>query len=493
MLKKLGFLKMAVIVCGFLLLMTGCSMDYSSSDPSTGGGGTDTGGGSTDGGSTDDIVADEVELPGELADLTDIGDLLDGVGDNWYFTKVMAIAEDGNIVGQSNAGGPVKAAFLWDATSETMTYLGIHPGGPWSDYYFLKEEPPNDWLIYSEAVGISSLGEVIGNSTTGAGWPEEPAKRGFYWSPGTGFVDLAPNHWEKDIDTLTVESFSEAIAINDDYVLVNADGKTGRHGYYWDKVSTKQYTVLDDADNPVTIIMPDYDVLGGVVGADSEAVAINSYNQAILNSGGTVIFHDIDKGVVEALNQLPGASSTSAVDINDSQPTGHVVGTSGNEAFFWDGGAMYPCGSLGGGISMATDINNHDQVVGNSKATNGNTHAFVWALSSNGQGVMTDLGTLGGKNSWATAINDNGVVIGYSETGETYTQGEQSRAVVHGCVWYDNIIYDLGIHNDFYEYPFVQSYPFSEAVVINESNRIAGNSTTINSHSRGFIIDPVFP
>ena len=34
---------------------------------------------------------------------------------------------------------------------------------------------------------------------------------------------------------------------------------------------------------------------------------------------------------------------------------------------------------------------------------------------------------------------------------------------------------------------------FSEAVALNASGKVAGNSITINAHSRGFSLSPVFP
>ena len=73
---------------------------------------------------------------------------------------------------------------------------------------------------------------------------------------------------------------------------------------------------------------------------------------------------------------------------------------------------------------------------------------------------------------------------------ETASKIAPKRAmIVHACAWYGNVIYDLGIHNDFYDYPFVDSFPFSEAIDVNNSDRIVGNSFTINSHYRGFILD----
>jgi probable HAF family extracellular repeat protein len=70
-------------------------------------------------------------------------------------------------------------------------------------------------------------------------------------------------------------------------------------------------------------------------------------------------------------------------------------------------------GTLGGGYSGASGINDMGQVVGYSGTDTGQTHAFITGPDGVG---MTDLGTLGGDYSLASGINDAGQVVGESKT-----------------------------------------------------------------------------
>jgi probable HAF family extracellular repeat protein len=120
-----------------------------------------------------------------------------------------------------------------------------------------------------------------------------------------------------------------------------------------------------------------------------------------------------------------GGFSSSSINSEATAVSGNgnvVVGSSlindpvniTSHAFLWKGGVMIDLGTLGGGGSHATDVNDAGQiVVGVADTTDGQGHAFSWKSSTG----MVDLGTLGGSSSAAWAVISNGsVVVGESHT-----------------------------------------------------------------------------
>ncbi len=84
-------------------------------------------------------------------------------------------------------------------------------------------------------------------------------------------------------------------------------------------------------------------------------------------------------------------------------------------------------GTLGGfGEAYAHGINERGQVVGDSPAADGNSHAFLWTPNSPA-GVMSDLGIPAGSSfSTARDINDAGVIAGYTNHSALIWDGQMN-------------------------------------------------------------------
>lgn len=127
---------------------------------------------------------------------------------------------------------------------------------------------------------------------------------------------------------------------------------------------------------------------------------------------------------------------------------GHIVGHDSGRAFLWrDGQVTYL--TPPGVSSVATDINNHDEVVGYSPYSS-MAVGFLWR-----DGVLTNLGI---PPSVAEAINDHGQIVGRS----------QGRAVS----WRDGVMTDLG---------GLPGARYATARDVNDTGVIVGASDVSNS------------
>ena len=160
------------------------------------------------------------------------------------------------------------------------------------------------------------------------------------------------------------------------------------------------------------------------------------------------------------LGTLGGGFST-ATSLNDFDD---VVGSSqlaqgpGFHAFLWHRGRMTDLGTLpGGAFSGASDINDRGQIVGQSTTATGVGHAVLWQ-----HGTVSDLGTLGGPDSTAVAVNDRGQVVGTSST---------AGGQLHGFLWCNGMLTDLG---DFLP------------VDVNDRGQIAGYTSRIGAQAASF-------
>jgi probable HAF family extracellular repeat protein len=441
---------------------------------------------------TDPGTDPDTTIGGSLGTLTDIGDYLNAANEEWFFATTIDINLSGQIIGESPLNNPI----FWDpASPDSFTFIPSHWqgmangfGGFYDDFYNQKSDGGSNEFVAWEVLEINDNGLVLGNAYAGEG-----ESRGFVWDSTNGnFTDLTPPSSYDNDGKRVVGQYSKAVDINaNGEILVDVEFDDGNiYAVYWDGVTTTSIDdLLDDNDIAVPAFnTPVYSGIPTILRSDaSQGVAMNDNGQFVTLSGGFGIYYDSTIGGWASMNSLPGASESIVVDINNNK---HAIGTSGSEGFFWRGGVMYPISNPSGDSVEVVDINDNDIVVGNSGG-----QAFVWQLDpATDNGIFTSIGTLGGSSSTAVAINNQDRVIGFSQTGNVYQEGNVTSAVVHGFLWQNDVMYDLGAHSPpNYTYPFDPDFYFSEATAINENGDVTGKSYSINAHARGFTLTPVFP
>lgn len=170
-----------------------------------------------------------------------------------------------------------------------------------------------------------------------------------------------------------------------------------------------------------------------------------------------------DDGVITNLGLLPGGcfslpnainSKGMMVGSGDIGVVDPVAGVPEIRADFRYKGQILNLGTFGGTNSLASDLNNHAQVVGGAENTDPDPwdfggitlglasptawHAFLWQ-----DGVMQDLGTLGGPDSFAFLINERGWIAGFSFT-DSIPNTTSGIPTIHPFLWKRDAMIDLG-------------------------------------------------
>ena len=178
------------------------------------------------------------------------------------------------------------------------------------------------------------------------------------------------------------------------------------------------------------------------------------------------------------LGVLAGKShvGSSALALNThNQVVGVSYGWLDSEAFYWEAGEMIGLGTLGGNSSIATAINDHGQVVGYSRNSQGEYRAFSWTKA----GGMVDLGF--DQSALPRGISPGGAVVGDIATGFSPTNVE----ILNAFYWNGGEPQVLSSGGNL----------SSSAVAINVNDRVTGwfgppNQLPTMGKQRGFVWDP---
>jgi probable HAF family extracellular repeat protein len=245
-------------------------------------------------------------------------------------------------------------------------------------------------------------------------------------------------------------------------VLYSFRGVLDRAIYRNVMVNPNLTTTINVAPGEVKLCKYSYQDLGHLGGSYAYPSEINNSGQIVGHSytstGEEHAFLWTESNKMQDLGTLGGPGAT-AWSINSSgQIVGSLITSTGEEhAFLWtESSKMQDLGTLGGYGARAYSINNSGQIVGFLETSTREEHAFLWTASSG----MTDLGTLGGYKSNAFVINSSGQIVGFSTT----ITGAQ-----HAFLWAESSgMQDLGTLPGMSE---------SFAHFINSSGQIVGVST----------------
>ncbi|MBD0387562.1 MAG: DUF3466 family protein [Nostoc sp. C3-bin3] len=300
-----------------------------------------------------------------------------------------------------------------------------------------------------------------------------------------------------DLGSLTGQAYSYATDINDSgEVAINSLGRS----FFYSNGSIKEISPLPgDSGLGVAGINNLGQVVGNSVGnnnftgnnpfvysngitqplpiQDAIPYAINDRTQIVGGAIGLGPFLYSD-GIATSI----GTPGTVAYSLNNS---GQVVGIlNSNTAFLYENGQTTNLGTLpGDGYSVANDINDSGQVVGNSGLTGvDDGRAFIYSSSTGFQ----NLGRLRPTDSFSVGvgINNLGQAVGFSGTNTDFFAPDDNG--LRAFLYSDNTLYDL---NDLIAPGSDAGFTLTAASAINNNGQIVGRGG-VNGELRAFLLTP---
>jgi len=349
------------------------------------------------------------------------------------------------------------------------TNLGVLPGG-----------------IGSQVNWISANGLMAGISDNGQPDPLNPALpqvHGVLWDHGQ-MIDLGtlPGGAD-DLWAIAVNSRGEVAGqgfntIPDPYSF-NGYGYQSR-AVYWNKGAMQDLGTLGTGTDAVALLINERGQVLGVSYVDSNPSAFCSGVQiGFAFTTGSFIWDK--KNGMQSIGTL-GGTCTVAYDLNNR---GQVVGQSSqvgdptNVGFVWDGAAgikqLPTAANLYGGASA---INDEGKIVGQGDGPDGQPSALLWEKRG-GKWQATYLGSLHtGDCAFGTSSNASGQVVGMS--------GPNGCSTVLPFVWQDGgPMVDLNTLA-----PPNSGIQLHEALQINNSGEIAGNGVDANGNNHAVLLIP---
>jgi len=257
-------------------------------------------------------------------------------------------------------------------------------------YNFQTVTSPGD-PAFTQLLGINNAGTIAG-----------------YFGDGTtvannGFTLVLPN-------TYTAENFpgaaqTQVVGINNTGETVGfwIDSGGVNHGF------TYNGSTFTSVDNPFTSTVTQ------LLGVNNSGTAAGYWTDASGN------FHPFTwvSGTFTPI-AVPGSVSAQATDVNNA---GSVVGFSGSEGFLDVAGVFTFLQFPGATATVADGLNNNGQVVGSYMDAAGNTHGFIYDISTGTYQEVDDPNAVGPAGTVINGINDQGQMVGFYTDANGNTDG----------------------------------------------------------------------
>ena len=307
---------------------------------------------------------------------------------------------------------------------------------------------------YSRALSINNCGQIVGESSVTGASPTHP----FIWRNGV-MRDLGTLGGSRGI---AFDINASGLVVGNSTILVGE-----QHAFRW--FDQNGDGVSDPGELTDLGLIPGY--------STHSAFGVNDIGQIVGsaengNGEASGFVWNANTGF-QLLATLNGITPSHAQSINNSS---HIAGyaASNDRAFIFDGTTNINLDTfVGGGRSIAYDINAGGKAVGFAVIAGGSSRAFKW----NGSAPLENLGVLpGGGASEAYSINSSEILVGYSQV----TGGDR-----HAFVYESGQMYDL---NAFTTPP--PGWTLVEARGINDAGQIVGFGTTPGGETHAFLLTP---
>lgn len=269
-------------------------------------------------------------------------------------------------------------AFSEAAARGAMTPLSERAG-----YEVVIMDPVN---LTHEPTAINDRGQIVGSARN-----DEDVRQAWFWDGERGhfLVGDSPNHSSNATDVNRAGHVVGGAAFLRDYNEDPGNLQFRTRAFIYDGTSMSDFgTLSGNSQSRAEGVNQRGDVVGSTFGGPGE-------QHAVLYRDGQII--DLGQGRGLAINKR-------------GQVVGGTVVVDVTHAFLYSGGELLDLGTLGGETSIAVDINDAGEVVGNAETATGQSRAFLYS-----DGALLEL-PIPGETSSAAALNRHGQIVGLTSS-----------------------------------------------------------------------------